>query len=77
MRNYVSSFTRAGFTGDDFRDGGSDRLIDAVFAVGGPSAVGAKVQALYQAGADHVAIQALAASPDDQLDAWRRLRQFV
>jgi probable F420-dependent oxidoreductase len=77
MRNYVSSFTRAGFTEDDFRDGGSDRLIDAVFAVGDPSVVGAKVQALHQAGADHVAIQALAASPDEQLDAWRRLREVV
>src|SRR5205814_4415512 len=75
MRNYVSSFTRAGFTEDDFRDGGSDRLIDAVFAVGDPSVVGAKVRALLQAGADHVAIQALAPSPDEQLDAWRRLRE--
>jgi probable F420-dependent oxidoreductase len=77
MRNYVNSFTRAGFTEDDFRDGGSDRLIDAVFAVGGPAVVGAKVQALYEAGADHVAIQALAASPDEQVDAWRRLRPYV
>jgi probable F420-dependent oxidoreductase len=74
MRNYVASFTRAGFNDDDFRDGGSDRLLDAVFGLGGPDTVGAKVRDVHRAGADHVAIQALPGSPDRQREAWRRLR---
>jgi probable F420-dependent oxidoreductase len=74
LRNYVASFIRAGFNSDDFGDGGSHRLLDAVFGLGGPDAVGAKVRALHQAGADHVAIQALSGSPAEQRDVWRRLR---
>jgi probable F420-dependent oxidoreductase len=74
LRNYLASLTRAGFNDDDFRDGGSDRLLDAVFGLGGPDAVGAKVRALHEAGADHVAVQALPGSPDQQREVWRRLR---
>jgi probable F420-dependent oxidoreductase len=57
MRNYVASFERDGFTGADFADGGSDRLLAAVFALGGPAEVAAAVHGLLDAGADHVGLQ--------------------
>ena len=34
LPNYANSMRRMGFTDDDLRDGGSDRLVDAVVAVG-------------------------------------------
>jgi probable F420-dependent oxidoreductase len=73
MRNYTTSFVRGGYTEDDFQDGGSDRLIDALFALGDADAIAARVQAFHDAGADHVAIQAIVAAGDDQRDVWRRL----
>jgi hypothetical protein len=48
-----------GFTEDDLRDGGSDRLIDAVVPHGDAAAVAAAVRAHLDAGADHVCIQPL------------------
>lgn len=69
MRNYTSSFARAGYPEHD------DRLVDALFALGDADAIAARVQAFHDAGADHVAIQAVTATPEDQLDVWRRLRR--
>jgi probable F420-dependent oxidoreductase len=42
----------------DFANGGSDRLIDAVVAWGDEDAIRARIQAHFDAGADHVCIQA-------------------
>jgi probable F420-dependent oxidoreductase len=67
MRNYTTNFARGGYTQDD------DRLVDALFALGDADAIAARVQAFHDAGADHVAIQAVVTNPDDQLDVWRRL----
>jgi hypothetical protein len=64
---------RGGYTEDDFHDGGSDRLVDALFALGDADAIASRVQAFHDAGADHVALQAITAAPDDQLEVWRRL----
>ena len=38
--NYVSNFRRQGFDDDDFLDGGSDRLVDAIVAWGDVDAIG-------------------------------------
>jgi probable F420-dependent oxidoreductase len=59
LTNYTSNLLRYGFTEDDVRDGGSDRLIDAVVPHGSPEDLGAVVQAHFEAGADHVAVQTL------------------
>jgi probable F420-dependent oxidoreductase len=57
MRNYTSSWRRLGFTDDDLREGGSDRLVDALFVWGDAEAIASGVQAYLDAGADHVALQ--------------------
>ena len=67
LRNYVNNWLRLGFTEDDVRRPGSDRLIDAVVAYGAPDAIAARVSEHLEAGADHVAIQVLGGSGEDEL----------
>lgn len=57
LPNYTNSFLRLGFTEDDFADGGSDRLIDAVYAWGDDAEIRRRIDAFHTAGADHVALQ--------------------
>jgi probable F420-dependent oxidoreductase len=63
--NYVRNLGRLGFTEADFADGGSDELIDAVIPHGPAGAVADAIRAHFEAGADHVCIQALGQSVDD------------
>jgi alkanesulfonate monooxygenase SsuD/methylene tetrahydromethanopterin reductase-like flavin-dependent oxidoreductase (luciferase family) len=55
----VNNWRRLGFSTDDVRPPGSDRLIDAVVAHGTPDSVAARLAEHLQAGADHVTIQVL------------------
>jgi probable F420-dependent oxidoreductase len=59
LSNYVNSWLRLGFSEDDVRKPGSDRLIDAVVAYGTPEAIVHRLNEHLEAGADHVAIQVL------------------
>lgn len=59
MANYVRSFRRLGFTDEDFRDGGSDRLVDAIIAWGDAERVAQRIRDHWTMGADHVCIQAV------------------
>lgn len=59
LSNYLNNWRRLGFTDEDLRRPGSDRLIDAVVAYGTPEAIVARLAEHLQAGADHVAIQVL------------------
>jgi probable F420-dependent oxidoreductase len=61
--NYVNNWLRLGFTPNDLADGGSDRLVDALVAWGDVDAIRERIAEHYQAGADHVCIQALTADP--------------
>jgi probable F420-dependent oxidoreductase len=76
--NYLNNLLRLGFTEDDFADGGSDRLVDAIVAWGSIDDVLARVQAHHDAGADHVCVQVLGANllevPEQ---AWRDLGAAV
>ena len=58
-----------GFGDDDFAGSGSDRLVDAVIVWGDEKAIRARIHEHYQAGADHVCVQAIgqAALPDEPL----------
>lgn len=76
--NYVASWHRLGFTEDDVRDGGSDRLVDTMVAWGTPEQVARRLRQHVDAGADHVCVQMLArdASWREQplpVADWRRL----
>jgi probable F420-dependent oxidoreductase len=59
LSNYVNNWLRLGFTDEDVRKPGSDRLIDAVVAYGTPEAIVKRLNEHLEAGADHVAIQVL------------------
>jgi probable F420-dependent oxidoreductase len=55
--NYTNNWKRLGFGDDDLRDGGSDRLVDALVAWGDEKVIADRVQAHLDAGANHVCIQ--------------------
>jgi probable F420-dependent oxidoreductase len=59
LSNYVNNWRRMGFSEDEVREPGSDRLIDGVVAHGTAESVAARLGEHLQAGADHVAIQVL------------------
>jgi probable F420-dependent oxidoreductase len=74
LPNYTNNLRSLDFGDDDLRDGGSDRLVDAIVAWGDVDAVVARVGAHRAAGADHVCIQVLPADPRAlPLPEWRRL----
>jgi probable F420-dependent oxidoreductase len=57
LPNYQNNWKWLGFDDADFTNGGSDRLIDAVVCWGDERAIEARIQAHFDAGADHVCIQ--------------------
>ncbi|MGD9806121.1 MAG: TIGR03620 family F420-dependent LLM class oxidoreductase, partial [Hyphomicrobiaceae bacterium] len=59
MENYCANWRRLGFNQSDFADGGSDRLIDANNVWGDEAAIRQRIQAHWDAGADHVCIQSI------------------
>ena len=74
LPNYANNFLRLGFDESDFKDGGSDRLIDAIIAWGDLNTIRNRIHAHHSAGADHVCIQVLTADPKAlPLREWREL----
>jgi probable F420-dependent oxidoreductase len=73
LPNYANNLREFGFEDDDFADGGSDRLVDAIVAWGDLDAVVARVSAMRDAGADHVCVQVI--RPDDEVPSaeWSQL----
>jgi probable F420-dependent oxidoreductase len=67
LSNYVNNWLRLGFSEDDVRKPGSDRLIDAVVAYGTPEAIAQRLNEHLEAGADHVAIQVLGGWTEETL----------
>ena len=57
MRNYRRLFRSAGFTDDDLDHGGSDKLCEAIVAIGPAGTIAERVAEHFEAGADHVAIE--------------------
>jgi probable F420-dependent oxidoreductase len=62
LPNYCNNLRRLGFTDADLANGGSGRLLDALVACGDEKAIRTRIQAHWDAGADHVCIQAV--NPD-------------
>ncbi len=80
LDNYANNLRRLGYGDDDLRNGGSDRLVDAIVAWGDLDAVAGRVQAHLDAGADHVSVQVLVPAPPRPTDpvslplgGWREL----
>jgi probable F420-dependent oxidoreductase len=59
LTNYRANWSRLGFTEDDLAGAGSDRLMDAMVAWGTETAIRSRIQAHFDAGANHVSIQPL------------------
>jgi probable F420-dependent oxidoreductase len=81
LPNYAGNLRRLGFTDEDFADGGSDRLIDALVAWGDVEDVRRRVKEHFDAGADHVALQVLTADSSAPaalpLREWRELSALL
>jgi probable F420-dependent oxidoreductase len=76
--NYRRSLLRLGFSDDDFAEGGSDTLIDRLFAWGSVDAIAARVEEHVKAGADHVALYVIRPRAGAALiDEWRDLATIV
>jgi probable F420-dependent oxidoreductase len=75
LPSFVDHFARLGFAVEELADGGSNRLIDAVFARGNVDAVAKRVQEHLDAGADHVAVQVITPTwpRDAPIQHWRDL----
>ncbi len=78
LPNYVNNLRRIGYADAEFKDGGSDRLVDDVVAWGDLDAVIRRVHDHLRGGADHVCIQVL---KEDRralpLDEWRALARVL
>jgi probable F420-dependent oxidoreductase len=73
LPNYVNNLRALRFTAADVADGGSDRLVDAIVAWGDEPAIGARLSEHFDAGADHVAVQAYAGDGAEALRWLERL----
>lgn len=69
--NYQNSLLEIGFTPEDFTAGGSDRLVDELVPWGSEEQLRARIQEHWDAGADHVCVQALRSDgePGPDMDA--------
>lgn len=59
LDNYKNNLKQFGFEEADFEDNGSDKLVDAIVGWGDEQALRDRIQAHWDAGANHVCIQAL------------------
>ncbi len=57
LPNYKNNLKQFGFTDADFSDGGSDQFVDRIVAWGDEKTIQDRIQAHWDAGADHVCIQ--------------------
>jgi probable F420-dependent oxidoreductase len=71
--NYVNNLKRLGFNDDDVAGPGSDRLVDAIVVWGDADTIRQRVQEHFDAGADHVCVQALRADAAVPEEAWQDL----
>lgn len=77
LPNYTNSWLREGFTEDDLSDGGSDLLVDALYAWGDDERIRARVNDFRAAGADHVACQIIGADDPVPTREWRHLASLL
>jgi probable F420-dependent oxidoreductase len=73
LPNYLNHLRELGFTDADFEGGGSDALIDAVVPWGAPDAIVERIRAHQEAGADHVCVQPITKTIEEQAEHLRLL----
>jgi probable F420-dependent oxidoreductase len=78
LPNYANNLLWLGFTEDDLRNGGSDRLVDSLIAWGDLNAIRNRIREHHAAGADHVCVQVIPSDPQAlPLGEWRELASAV
>jgi probable F420-dependent oxidoreductase len=75
--NYRRHLLRLGFDETDLAEGGSDRLLDGLFAIGDEDTVRRRVQEHLDAGADHVCLQVITSDMDEEMAVYRRIAAAV
>ncbi|TPG32572.1 TIGR03620 family F420-dependent LLM class oxidoreductase [Mycolicibacterium hodleri] len=73
LKNYTQNLLRSGYLESDLSDGGSDRLIDGLFAIGDIESVRRRVLQHRDAGADHVCVQVVTPDRSVPWTQWRQL----
>jgi probable F420-dependent oxidoreductase len=74
LPNYANNLRRIGWSDEDLAGEGSERLIDAVIAIGDVDAIVRRIRDHLDAGADHVCVQIREEdSTDPALRAYREL----
>jgi probable F420-dependent oxidoreductase len=63
LDNYANNLRRLGWSDADLKDGGSDKLVDAIVAWGTVDAIRNRVDAHRKRGADHVCLQVVRVDP--------------
>ena len=76
LSNYTRNLLDHGFTEDDFAEGGSDRLIDAIVPHGSAGQIAEVVHAHLDGGADHVCVQPLGEAGIPR-ESWTALAQAL
>ncbi|MCX4098190.1 LLM class flavin-dependent oxidoreductase [Nocardia sp. alder85J] len=74
---YAANLRQLGFTDRDFADGGSDRLLDARFALGDERSVAERLHAHLRAGADSVLAHVVGHGLDHTVEVLRRLAPLL
>jgi probable F420-dependent oxidoreductase len=79
LPNYTNNLRRFGFTATDLAGGGSDALVDALYLWGDEERIRDRAAEYLTAGADHLAIQVIRATPDPNppLPEYRRLAEAL
>jgi len=75
--NYRRHLTRIGYTENDFESGGSDRLIDGLYAWGDEGDIERRVTEHLDAGADHVCIQVVPVDGSGESESLERLASVL
>jgi probable F420-dependent oxidoreductase len=75
--NYAQNLYQFGVTDDDFLDRGSDKLIDMIVAWGDVDTIAKRVQAMRDAGANHVCLQVIRSDNEAPRAEWRELAAAV
>jgi probable F420-dependent oxidoreductase len=73
LPNYTNNLRRFGFGDDDLEAPGSDRLVDALVAMGDVDDVTDRVRRQFEAGATHVCVQVLTGDSEPPRAEWRAL----
>jgi probable F420-dependent oxidoreductase len=79
LPHYTNAWLRLGYEERDLEHGGSDRLVDALYACGTLERIGERLREHRDAGADHVCLRVVRAESDGfPGDEWRAIaRAFI